>query len=83
MSNYEKAQSGLKAIKEAVVEELKQHPDGMSNAELVITLGLESDFEGQNRNYLSWSIHGILISEGKVKYSGLRQSRRYHANPVI
>jgi uncharacterized protein len=83
VNNYEKAQAGLKEIKEAILGELKQHPGGMSNAEIVLTLGLESDFEGQNRNYLSWSLLGLLIAEGKVTYSGQRQGRRYHANPVM
>ena len=78
VNNHDKARSGLELIKEAILSELKAHPHGMTNAEIVHQLGLESDFEGQNRNYLSWSILGILIGEGKVMYTGVRQSKTYH-----
>lgn len=78
MSNFDKAQSGLGLIKEAILSELKAHKQGMTNADIVHRLGLKSDFEGQNRNYLSWSILGILIGEGRVNYAGERQNKRYH-----
>ena len=73
-----RAQDGLALIKQAIVAELAAHPYCLSNAEIVSRLDLESDFEGQNRNYLSWSILGLLIGEGKVSYSGKRQSKRCH-----
>jgi hypothetical protein len=78
MSNFDKAQTGLEMIKEAIISELKAHKQGMTNAEIVHKLGLESDVEGENRNYLSWSVLGILIADGKVKYTGERKSKRYH-----
>ena len=78
MNNYEKAQAGLAMIKDAILSELKHHPDGMTNAEIVHKLGLESDFEGGMRNYLSWSILGILIGEGTIKSTGERRNRTYH-----
>ena len=77
MSNHDKAQAGLQMIKDAILTELDSHPLGMTNAEIVHRLGLESDFQGQNRNYLSWSILGILIRQGEVTFSGERQSKRY------
>ena len=78
VSNRERAQVDLELIKEAILSELKAHSHGMTNADVVHQLGLESDFEGQNRNYLSWSILGILIGEGKVMYTGERQNKTYH-----
>ena len=78
MSNHEKAQAGLEMIKEAIISELEHHPHGMTNAEVVNRLGLESDFEGGQRNYLSWSILGILLGEGKVTMTGERRNRTYH-----
>ena len=78
VNNHDKAQAGLELIKEAILSELRAHTDGMTNAEIVHQLGLASDFEGQNRNYLSWSILGILIGEGKVRQTGERQSKAYH-----
>jgi hypothetical protein len=78
MSNYEKARAGLQMIKDAILSELKHHPHGMTNAEVVNSLGLESDFEGGQRNYLSWSILGILLGEGKITMKGERRKRTYH-----
>ena len=67
VNNHDKARGGLELIKEAILSELKAHPHGMTNAEIVHQLGLESDFEGQNRNYLSWSILGILRRSGPLE----------------
>lgn len=53
VNNHDRAQVGLELIKEAILSELKARPYGMTNAEIVHLLALESDFEGQNRNYLS------------------------------
>lgn len=78
MNNYDKAQAGLEIIKQAILLELKAHAQGMTNAEIVHKLGLGSDFEGKNKNYLSYSILGVLIGEGKVKHTGYRQSSRFH-----
>ncbi len=78
MTNQEKAQDGLRMIKDAILSELKHHTEGMTHAEIVHKLGLESDFEGGMRNYLSWSILGILIGEGKIKSIGERRNRTYH-----
>jgi len=78
MDNHEKAQAGLEMIKDAILSELKHHPPGITNAEIVHKLGLESDFEGGMRNYLSWSILGILLGEGKITTTGERRNRTYH-----
>jgi hypothetical protein len=78
VNNYEKAQAGLEMLKGAILSELEQHPHGMTNAEIVHKLGLESDFGGSYRNYLSWSILGVLLGEGKVKCTGERQNKTYH-----
>lgn len=75
MDNRATAQKGLDLLKEAILRELAGGP--LSNADVVHRLGLESDFEGRNRNYLSWSILGLLIGEGRVAYRGERQDRVY------
>jgi hypothetical protein len=67
VNNLDKAQAGLKMIKDAILSELKHHPDGMTNAEITHNLGLESDSDGKQRNYLAWSILALLLSEGKIK----------------
>jgi hypothetical protein len=78
VTNLEKSQAGLEMIKEAIVSELRHHPSGMTNAEITHTLGLESDSDGKMRNYLAWSILGILMNEGKVKSVSVGRDRTYH-----
>ena len=50
----------------------------MTNAEITHTLGLESDSEGKMRNYLAWSILGILMNEGKIKSHLVGRNRTYY-----
>jgi hypothetical protein len=75
MDNRTTAHQGLDLLKKAVLSELEFGP--LSNADLVHRLEIASDFEGKNRNYLSWSILGLLVGEGKVGYRGSRQDRVY------
>ena len=66
MTPEEKAEKGLSLLKESILDFLKAHPDGATNAQVVNTLDLQSDQGGNQKNYLSWSILGILMREGKV-----------------
>ena len=77
MDSRETAQQGLALLKQAILSELAANPSGLSNADIVNRLELQSDFEGENKNYLSWSILGLLVGEGKVKHAGERQKKRY------
>ncbi len=63
----EKAQIGLTLLKQALVELAAANRSGITNSDAVQALGLQSDHKGQQRNYLSWSILGILMREGRVK----------------
>jgi len=72
-----KAQFGRDLIMEAVIQVLESANHSMSHAEIVHALGIPSDFEGQNSNYLSWSILGLLVNEGTIEYSGDRHQRVY------
>jgi uncharacterized protein len=82
MNSTEKAQAGLNLIKDAIVSYLRDHPNGATNAEIVRELNLESDFEGENHNYLSWSVIGLLVNEGKVRYERRGRSRHYFGNSI-
>ena len=77
VSPHDRAQVGLELVKEAIMQELRSNRKGMTNAGIVHSLGLESEFEGENRNYLSWSILGLLIKEGKVRYEGEGKGKTY------
>lgn len=68
MNPKESAQAGLEQIKDAVLAYLGQHSEGSTNADVANALGLQSDFEGVQAGYLSWSILGLLVNEKKVRY---------------
>ncbi len=62
----DKAQIGLNLLKEAVLELVKANVNGVSNATVASLLGLRSDYGGGSKDYLSYSILGILMRESLV-----------------
>jgi hypothetical protein len=64
---YEKATIGLDLLKEAVVELAKANSDGVTNADCAKALGLQSNYGGGAKDYLSYSILGLLLEEGRLK----------------
>jgi hypothetical protein len=68
MTPRDRAQEGIASLKEAILEYLRRHPEGVQNSTIVRDLGLESDFEGQQKNYLSWSVLGLLVNERRVSH---------------
>jgi len=73
------AAKGLILIKRAVLNYIRlRGEDGARNIEIVNELELSSDYEGKNRNYLVWSIVGILLSEGQIEYRGAGRQKRYY-----
>jgi uncharacterized protein len=63
----EKAQLGLALLKDAVLEFAKVNPRGISNSDAASLLGLRSDYGGGSKDYLSYSVIGILMREGKLE----------------
>jgi hypothetical protein len=63
----EKAQIGLSMLKDAVLELSIANVDGVTNSDVAHSLGLQSDYLGGSKDYLSWSILGILMREGRLK----------------
>jgi len=78
MTAQEKAQSGLSMLKDAMIDFLAGHPEGVQNVEVAEALGLRSDLEGKQRNKLSWSVLDLLISEGKVRHKRVAGHPRYY-----
>ncbi|MEW8441277.1 MAG: GIY-YIG nuclease family protein [Candidatus Thiodiazotropha taylori] len=64
---YEKAQMGLELIKSAVMELAKANQSGIKNSDAAKYLGLQSDYGGGSKDYLSYSILGILMKEGRME----------------
>lgn len=57
MNALEKSQTALNLLKESIVEVIKMHPQGIGNNDIARALKIESDFEGNKKNYL---FHGPL-----------------------
>lgn len=64
--SVEKAQIGLDLLKAAILELAQANPNGITNSEASKTLGLQSDYAGGSKDYLAWSILGLLMREGRV-----------------
>lgn len=73
----EKAQLGLALLKEAVLELAKANQRGISNSDTASLLGLRSDYGGGSKDYLSYSVIGLLMREGKLERD--RESKRHIA----
>ena len=63
------AQDGLRQIEDAVLRLLERNPQGLRNYEIAESLSLHSDFRGQQRNYLTYSVLGGLLASGKVAWN--------------
>lgn len=62
----ERAQLGLQLLKTAVLELAKANPKGIENSDAASLLGLRSDYNGKQKDYLSYSVLGLLLREGKI-----------------
>ena len=63
----EKAQLGLSLLKDAVLELAKANTKGVRNSDVSKALGLQSDYAGGSKDYLAWSVLGLLMREGKMR----------------
>jgi uncharacterized protein len=63
----DKAKLGLRLLKDAVLELGQANGEGVTNSDVVKALGLQSDYAGGSKDYLSWSLLGLLMREGKMK----------------
>lgn len=66
------AQEGLRLIENAIHRLLDANSLGLRNLEIADSLGLRSSSQGNQRNYLTYSILGNLIQDGKVAKEGTR-----------
>ena len=64
--SVERAQLGLQLLKTAILELAKANPMGITNSDAASLLGLRSDYRGKQKDYLSYSVLGLLMREGKV-----------------
>ena len=63
-----------KKMEEAVIALLSNY-DGLTNTEIAEELNLHSSHEGRQKDYLTYSILGILMENGKVEKIRYNNSR--------
>ncbi len=61
------AQSGLRQIEEAILKLLNANPQGLRNVEVAQLLDLRSDFQGRQRDYLTYKVLANLLKQDKVR----------------
>lgn len=66
LGTYEKAQIGLGLLKDSVHELAMANPEGVTNSDVAHELGLQSDYGGGSKDYLSYSVLGVLMKESRV-----------------
>jgi uncharacterized protein len=77
MREQKQAQAGLKQIQEAIVALLKRQPEGPQNSEIAEALNLRSDVRGGQEDYLTYSVLGGLIHQGRVAWN--QRTKRFTA----
>ena len=70
MTPHEKAHAGLRMMREAILETLRDHDEAMTNTEIVDDLDLRIDDQGQRRSTLSWAVLGMKLKNGEVERLG-------------
>jgi hypothetical protein len=71
---YEKSQMALELLKSAIMELAKANPNGIKNSDAAKYLGLQSDYGGGSKDYLSYSVMGLLMKEGRL----IRNNHKKH-----
>jgi hypothetical protein len=63
----ERAQIGLQLLKTAIFDLARANPLGIKNADAASALGLRSDYRGRQKDYLSYSVIGLLLRDGRLE----------------
>ncbi|MCL1115149.1 GIY-YIG nuclease family protein [Shewanella basaltis] len=73
----EKAQLGLKLLKNSIISLSEENPEGIYNSDCAHYLGLQSDHNGNQQDYLTYSVLGILLKEGVLESKRIGNRRKY------
>ena len=74
MTPHEKAQKGLSLLKEAIIETIESHPNGLRNVDVADLLEIRSDYLDGSKDFLSWSILGLLLNDAQID----RRGKKYY-----
>ena len=64
----ERAEAARTELENCITDLLSLHQEGLRNSQIAKALCLESDFNGRQRNYLTYSLLGGLIWQRKVDF---------------
>ena len=62
----ERSRAAKLELEECILELLGNSPSGLRNAQIADALDLRSDFDGRQKDYLSYSLLGGLLKAGKI-----------------
>ncbi len=62
------AQTGLRRVEDAILELLQHNPQGLRNIQIADMLGLRSTHRGSQQNYLTYSVLGGLVEQGRISW---------------
>ena len=79
----EQAQLGLAMLKNAVTKLVDANADGVTNSDVANLLGLRSDYRGRQKDYLSYSVLGLLLREGRVQRREGRSPRHVSSKSTL
>ena len=71
------ARKGLQMLKKAILTFLAANPQGITNAQAARYLKLQSHFKGKQKDYLTWSVIGLLVNDDRITH----ENKKYYLNP--
>ncbi len=83
IGSIEKAQIGLKLIKGAITSLAEENPKGITNSDCAHYLGLQSSHDGNQEDFLTYSILGLLKKEGFLVDEKIKNRRKYFNSLAI
>lgn len=70
------AVDGWRQIEDSVLLLLDANPQGLRNCDIAESLGLHSDVDGQQKDWLTWHLLKGLIDQGEVTKDGTIYKRK-------
>ncbi len=73
----DKAQLGLKLLKDSILALAEENSVGITNSDCAHYLGLQSSHDGNQEDFLTYSILGLLKKEGALVDEKIKSRRKY------
>ena len=64
---YEQAQKGIELLNNSILGLLRAFPNGLSNSEISTKLGINSEHNGNQKDYLAYSLLGNLMKDKMIE----------------